>query len=148
VDVPELERLVENVVLPHPCIVAGASEAANVNVGRRTVMESLVSKGEFKANMNQRGDGALTIGFESTNFVCTNAEVGAMIPGEATTEPATAAISVADPNFTATVRVFRFAACTCALVVTPVATVTVHSDPAASVAVFALSVSVAVDVPE
>ena len=48
----------------------------------------------------------------------------------------------------ATVRVFRFAVWAFALVVMPVATVTVHSDPAASVAVFAVKVTVAVAVPE
>ena len=51
-------------------------------------------------------------------------------------------------KFTATVRVAMFAACAFALVVTPLATVTVHSEPTASVAVAAVSVSVAVDVAE
>ena len=54
----------------------------------------------------------------------------------------------ADARVTATVRVLRSPTCPFVLVVTPVATVTVHSDPAASVAVFAVSVSVASASPE
>ena len=59
-------------------------------------------------------------------------------------------MALAAPTVTATVRAARFAACAFALVVTPVATVTVHSDPAASVGVpdAAVRVSVAVAVAE
>ena len=71
-----------------------------------------------------------------------------MMAVEAVMEPVAAAMLVALPSVTATVRVFRFADCAFALVVTPVATVTVHSAPAASVAVLDVSVSVAVAVPE
>jgi hypothetical protein len=59
-----------------------------------------------------------------------------------------AAISVAADNIIATVLVFRFATCPRVLVVTPVAMVTVHSVPAERVAVAAVKVIVAVEVPE
>ena len=57
-------------------------------------------------------------------------------------------MSLADARVTATLRTCELMDCCFMLVVTPVATVSVHSDPAASVAVFAVSVSVASDVPE
>jgi hypothetical protein len=63
-------------------------------------------------------------------------------------DPVTASIFVALCNTTAAVRVFRFAVCAFWLVVTPVPTVTVHSDIAGRSAVVAVSVSVAVVVPE
>ena len=55
---------------------------------------------------------------------------------------------VAEANVTATVRAAILTDCALALVVTPVATVTVHSDAADSVAVAAVSVSVAPAAPE
>lgn len=61
---------------------------------------------------------------------------------------AVAAISVESASDTATVRVFRFAFCALALVVTPDATVTVQLVPAGRGVVAAISVSVAVTVPE
>ena len=87
-------------------------------------------------------------GFAMTSLLLWNAGVGAVIAVEAVMEPVVAAMFVAAPKATATVRVFRLAFCALALVVTPVATVTVHSDAAASVAVLAVNVSVAVAVPE
>ena len=62
-------------------------------------------------------------------------------------DPLVAATFVAFCNVTATVRVFKSADCATAPVVMPVATVTVHSDPAANTAVVAVNVSVASATP-
>jgi hypothetical protein len=63
-------------------------------------------------------------------------------------EMAVAAMFVAPAKVTAIVRVFRFAACALAPVVTPVAIVTLHVTPEDSVAVAADNVTAAPAVPE
>jgi hypothetical protein len=105
-----------------------------------------VSKGELSAKIYETEDVACVTGFAITSLLCWNAGVGATISVDFAI--ATAAMSDAAASVTATVRVLRSAACAFALVVTPVATVTVHSDPATRVAVAAVRVSVAAVRPE
>ena len=97
--------------------------------------------------MNVTDDGAAVTGFPITNELCLNAGVGCSTAVDVVI-CVNAATSVAAPSATPTSLVLRFAVCAAALVVTPVVTDTVHCDPADSVDVAAVSVSVAVVVPE
>jgi hypothetical protein len=83
--------------------------------------------------------------FEETVMVYT---VGAGRAGERLIDPVTAGRSAAEANDMPTLRCSRLANCALEAAVTPLPTVTVHSFPTGRVAVFAVSVSVAVDVPD
>jgi len=119
----------------------------SVHDGSSNAISSAASKGAFNANMNDIDVGAAVTAFDITNELAMIAGVGCTTAVE-NVICVVAATSVADPNVTPTSLVLRSAVCATALVVTPVATDTVHSDPAASWLVAAVSVSVAVAVPE
>ena len=128
VEAPEFAVLVVNVVVPHPLMVAVPRGLVNWNVGSsRSILSGVaVSRGEFKAKMYVMDDGAAVTGFAITSLLLWNADVGAVIAVEAVMDPVVAAMSVAVPKVTATVRVFRFAVCVTLLAVTPLGTLTVH----------------------
>ena len=138
--------LAVNVVLLHP-LKLYVPIVPSVNDGNSNAISSFTSRGAFNANMNEIDDGAAVTGFDITNALCWNAGVGCTTAVDIVI-CVDAATSVADANVTPTNLVFRFAVCAAALVVTPVVTDTVHCDPADSVDVAAVSVSVAVAVPE
>ena len=159
--VPPFASATVNVVVPHP-LTARPPTVLRPNVGSVSAMESLTFSGTFNANVYEIDDGAsvtavMTVDdgvFRTVSSLCFNAGVGAATAVELGI--ATAATFVAVASVTAAVRVFRFAFCAPALVVarvaalvlTPVAIVTMHCVLAASVAVAAVNVTVAVAVPE
>jgi len=147
---PVLAAVAVKTVLPHP-LSAGDPSVPNWNAGSTKAMLSTglpVSRGEFRAKLNVIDDRASVTGLAITSWLYWNAAVGATTAVDGEIELLAAAMSAADARVTATVRLVKSAACACLLVVTPVATVTVHSDPAASVAVFAVRVRVASAVSE
>ena len=110
VAVPVLALLLVNVVVPHPLIVAVANDAS-LNVGSSNAILSgvVVSSGEFSAKMYEIDDGPSLTAFAITSLLSWNPGVGAATAVDAVMDPLAAAMSVARPSVTATVRVFRFA---------------------------------------
>jgi hypothetical protein len=110
VAVPVLVLLVVNVVVPHPLIEA-VNDPANLNVGSNSAMVSgvVVSNGEFSAKMYEIDDDPSLTGFAITNLLSWKPGVGAVTCVDAVMDPLAAAMLVAEPSVTATVRVLRFA---------------------------------------
>ena len=108
VDVPELALATVNVVVPHPLSSTDAS-VPNWNVGSNSAMVSgvPVSRGEFRANVYVMEDGACVTGLGITSLLIWNPGVGAVTCVDLTMP--TAAMLVAAPRVTATVRVPRSA---------------------------------------
>jgi hypothetical protein len=105
---PELAFATVKVVLPHPLSTTAAS-VPNWNVGSFSAMVSgvPVSRGEFRANVNVMDDGATVTAFGITSLLIWNPGVGAVTAVDLVM--ATAAMLVAAPRVTATVRVLRSA---------------------------------------
>ena len=145
---PEFAPLTVKVAVPHPLSPGLVSKVPNTNDGNTRSTVSPTSSGEFRAKMYVICDGASVTALWITNLLSWNAGVGAVTAVDAVIDPVVAAMFVAPCSTTPTVRVFRFAVCASWLVVTPLPTVTVHSDIAAKSAVVAVKVSVASVVPE
>ena len=142
VAVPVLVLAAVNVVVPHPRVV-GVTGVPSVNVGSVSAMVSLAFTGAFDTNRNDNEDAAHATGFAivSTLVLSTGASTAVDVV------IATADTSVTPARVTATLRVFRFAACTALLAVTPAPIFTVHCSYALSVALAAVSVIAAFAAP-
>ena len=136
-----------NVVVPQP-LTTTAPSVPNTNDGNTNAILSPIEKTAFNANMNDTDDGADVTAFEITKELNINAGVGCTTALEDAIDVVAAIMSAADASITPTFRSLRFAACAFALVVTPVDTVTVHSEPDNNVADEAVRVNVHVDVPD
>jgi hypothetical protein len=134
-----------NVVLSHP-LADGVASVPMTKFGRFREIKSSTWSGSFAANLNVILDGADVTGFAIINVVCLNDAVGYITAVE--TGIGVAGILVASASVTDTLRVFIFALWPPALVVTPVAIVTVHCVPAERAAVAAVNVREAAAVPE
>jgi hypothetical protein len=141
--VPELAATTEKLVPAHPLVV-GAAKVAIVKPGSTRSMVSDTESGALREKVNEMDDFADASGWVSTKSL--NVKAGAATAVD--TAIGVAEMSVTPASTAAIVRVFRFAACVTALVVTPVAIVTVHCVAAASVAPPVVNVNVAVAVPE
>jgi hypothetical protein len=142
VAVPVFVLAAVNVVVPHPRVV-GVAGVPSVNMGSVSAIVSLAFTGAFDTKRNDRDEAAHVTGFAivSTLVLSTGAAtaVDVLMASDAT--------SVTPDRVTATLRVFRFAACTALLAVTPVPMFTVHCSYAFSVAVAAVSVIAAFAAP-
>ena len=106
---PELAFATVKVVLPHP-LSTTAARVPNWNVGSSSAMVSgvPVSRGEFRANVNVMDDGATVTGLGITSLLIWNAELAGAVTA-VDLVMATAAMLVAAPRVTATVRVLASA---------------------------------------
>ena len=142
VAVPVLVLAAVNVVVPHPRVV-GVTGVPSVNVGSVSAIVSLAFTGAFDTKRNDRDEAAHATGFAivSTLVLSTGAAtaVDVVMASDAT--------SLTPARVTTTLRVFRFAACTALLAVTPAPMFTVHCSYAFSVAVAAVSVIAAFAAP-
>jgi hypothetical protein len=118
------------------------------NVGTTSAMLSDASSGAFRANVNVIDDSCCATALAITSELNCIAGVGCTTAVDAAIAVVADAMSTADASVTPTCLAVSPAACAFGLIVTPVPTVTVHTDPAASVAVAAVRVSVDVAVPE
>ena len=151
VTVPVSVLLAVNVVLPHPRMVGVANEPEKWKSGSNSIILSGVapaSRGVLRANTKVSCDGAPVKGVKQSRRLCWNTGVGAATSVDTYMDPGTGARLVAEAKVIPTIRIFVLATCALGLVVTPLPTVTVHSMPAARVAVAVLNSSVASDVPE
>lgn len=142
--VPLPLKKASHVPLPQvPVLVTANLVAIPVMLGSTNVILSHAANATSAANLKDTEEAveAVVVAMVSWDVV---------IVGKTTAVDVVIAAAAAFPAAAvkATVRVFRLAACTAAGLVTPVATVTVHAPYATSVAVAAVNVSVAVDVPE
>jgi hypothetical protein len=143
VAVPEFDLATVNVVVPHPD-AEGVASVPRAKFGRIMAIVSDVASSAFKENVKLIGEAAAVTGFDNTSLL--NSKIG--VATTADSEMLCAAMSSCPANVNATVRVFRLATCAVGLVVIPVAIVTVQCVSAGRVAVAAVSVRVAVAVPE
>jgi hypothetical protein len=140
VAVPELEPAAVNVVAPQPLVVGVAGDPATVKLGSTSAILSAAWSAVFKLNSKATEVGAAVTGLASVSELCVT-----LVGSSVDVAMAVAATLSAPANVTATVRVFRFAACAMALVVTPVITDNVHDVPAASVPLPAVNINVLPD---
>jgi hypothetical protein len=143
VAVPEFEPVAVNVVVPHPLVVGVASDP-KLKLGRTIPILSPTCNRAFDKTVRRIEVAAPVTGVNSSSLLSDMA--GVLTADDSTMVDA--AILGCPLSVTATVRVLRSAACGDAPVVTPVAIVTVHFVSAASEAVAAVKVKVAVEVPE
>ena len=109
--VPEVAFVAAKVVLPHPLSVGLVSNVPSTKLGSTSAMESVASRGAFRANMYVMDDGDISTALSITILLRMNADVGATTAVDDVIDPVVAAIFVASCNVTAAVRVFRSAVC-------------------------------------
>ena len=122
----------------------GVSSEPNVNPGNTRANASLASRGAFISNVNDTDEAADTTGYANRSILWVSAGASTAVD----VVIAAAAISATAASVAAAVRVASSAPCTADAVVTPVPTDTEHCVYASSAAVAAVSVSVAVLVPD
>jgi hypothetical protein len=144
VAVPELALVAVNVVEPQPADAPGDARVPRVNVGSTSAIESAAFSGTFSANLNVVADSEYIRGSASSSRLMLSADTFTSVD----TPIAPAPILLTDARVTAAVRLLKSATCAPVLVVTPAPTVTAHCEYALRVATPAVSVSVAVAVPE
>jgi hypothetical protein len=137
---------VVKVVVPHPLTVT-PPRVEKLNVGRTRSILSAAFRGALSANVNVTDVGASVTELPIFKLLFSNAGVAAVTAVDDVTAVEMAML-VASAIVTPTVRLESSAPCAAGLVVTPVAIVTVHRVPASTVADPAVSVTVAVAVPE
>ena len=85
------------------------SNVPSTKLGSTSAMESVASRGAFRANMYVMDDGASVTALSITSLLRMNADVGATTAVDEVIDPVVAAMLVAASNVTAAVRVFRSA---------------------------------------
>jgi hypothetical protein len=145
VDVPELLPAAANVVVPHPSIVSGDAIVPIVNVGSTSAIVSACFSGTLSSNEYEIDDLVCGTARPTVRLLYANAGSTTCVDDAMVTA---AMLPDADGNVAPTLRVESPAACATLLLVTPLATDTVHCAYASSVAVAAVRVSVAVLVVE
>lgn len=120
VAVPLADAATVKVVVPHP-LADGVCGLERVVSGMTKVIESLISKFAFSENKKRRDVAASVLGFNIVKELVVIAVSDTAVDSETYVE-----MSFAPANETSINLVLRFAACAVALVVTPVATVTVQ----------------------
>ena len=145
VAVPEVAFVAANVVLPHPSMINGDGIVPSVKVGSTSAMLSVCSSGAFSSNeydtdvsVYVAGRAIVRLLYVSTGS--TTAVENSMLPAPMLPD--------ADGSDAPAVRAARLAVCVTLLLVTPVATDTVHCSYAFRVAVAADRVSVASTAPD
>jgi hypothetical protein len=124
--------------------VVGVDRPANANVGSTSAIASAAFSGTFKVNANCIVDGVFVNGVAI--FRCVVTMAGTTIAGEVCILEGSMLLSADRPA--CTVRVARFADCVAELVVSPVARVMVQCVFAIKVALAAVNVTEAVELPE
>jgi hypothetical protein len=140
---PVLAAATAKVVLPHPLVV-GVERDEKANVGRTIAILSLTRRFAFNEKATDMAVGLETTGLEIDRTLPIT--VGLLTAGDSII--AVVGTSVASAKTAAIVRVFVLALCGVDPVTTPVAIVTVHCLPVASVAVAAVKIIVAIAVPD
>ena len=146
VAVPESVPATPNVVLPHPSDGSGEEGSVpSVKVGSTSAILSACSSGAFSSNENETDDAIHVEGRATMRLLCvstgsTTAVENSMLPAPMLPD--------ADGSDAPAVRAARLAVCVTLLLVTPVATDTVHCSYAFRVAVAAVRVSVASTAPD